>query len=246
MSKKRGSILSSTSEEQKLRYDKNYFSVYREDPKRVEMYRSERDRIETFKKNGKILDVGCGIGGFLSQFDMNKWDRYGADVSDLAVGEARQSGIKVKDFSNAYDYPDEFFDVIVFRGSLQLIPTPFYVLETCIRLLAPGGYVVFLSTPNSNSPYYRRFKTLPVLTPHGNFLIPSDIMMKDVLQNFGLEVSKISYPYIGGPYANPLRDHFSYFLSFFGINLKFPFWRSSMEIYAYKPLKTDSVPSGEN
>ena len=151
-----------------------------------------------------------------------------------------------KDFSNAYDYPDEFFDVIVFRGSLQLIPTPFYVLETCIRLLAPGGYVVFLSTPNSNSPYYRRFKTLPVLTPHGNFLIPSDIMMKDVLQNFGLEVSKISYPYIGGPYANPLRDHFSYFLSFFGINLKFPFWRSSMEIYAYKPLKTDSVPSGEN
>jgi hypothetical protein len=125
----------------------------------------------------------------------------------------------------------------VFRGSLQLIPTPFSVIETCIRLLAPGGYLIFLSTPNSNSLYYRRFKTLPFLTPHLNFLIPSDIMIKDALQNFGLEVVKIHYPYLEGPYARPLRDHFLYFLSFFGIRSKFPFWRSAMEIFARKPIQ---------
>jgi 2-polyprenyl-3-methyl-5-hydroxy-6-metoxy-1,4-benzoquinol methylase len=230
------SALTSVGEVQQRRYDESYFSVYRGDAKRQEMYRSERDRIEVLMPSGRILDVGCGLGGFLQEFDSEKWDRYGTDVADLAIKEARMRGIKVKEFAEAYAYPEEFFNVIVFRGSLQLIPTPFSVIQTCIRLLAPGGYLIFLSTPNSNSPYYRRFKTLPFLTPHANFLIPSDIMMKNALQNFGLEVVDIRYPYIGGPYARPVRDHLLYFLSFFGVKRKFPFWRSAMEIYGRKPV----------
>lgn len=231
-------VLTQVGEEQKRRYDESYFSVYREDPNRVAMYRAERNRIEKLKPaGGRILDVGCGLGGFLAEFETQKWVRYGIDVADLAIKEARARGIEVNDYSEAYNYPDQFFDVIVFRGSLQLIPTPFSVIETCIRLLAPGGYLIFLSTPNSNSPYYWRFKTLPFLTPHANFLIPSDIMMKNALENFGLEVVEIRYPYLEGPYARPLRDHFLYLLSYFGIKCKFPFWRSAMEIYALKPIQ---------
>jgi SAM-dependent methyltransferase len=236
-SDKHANVLTTIGEEQKRRYDESYFSVYWDDPNRIAMYRAERERIERLKPAGRILDVGCGLGGFLSEFETQKWDRYGIDVADLAIKEARLRGINVKDYSEAYDYPSQFFDVIVLRGSLQLIPTPFSVIETCIRLLAPGGYLVFLSTPNSNSLYYWRFKTLPILTPQLNFLIPSDIMMKNALQNFGLEVVNIRYPYLEGPYARPLRDHFLYLLSFFGIKRKFPFWRSVMEIYARKPIQ---------
>jgi SAM-dependent methyltransferase len=221
-------------ESQRDRYDDSYFAVYREDPNRLAMYRQEKLRIETLQPEGRILDVGCGIGMFLSEFSPERWERFGVDVSELAIKEARSKGIYVTDFDRAYDYPDSYFDVIVFRGSLQLIPTPFQVIETCIRLLAPGGYLVFLATPNSNSPYYRRFKTLPFLTPHANFLIPSDIMMKDALQNFGLTIKDIVFPYIDTPYAHPIRDHLLFAFSFFGIKRKFAFWRSSMEIYAQK------------
>lgn len=228
--------LSAVEESQRRRYDETYFAVYRDDPKRVEMYKAERQRIERFKIGGRILDVGCGIGRFLAQFPPRNWERYGTDISELAIREARAAGIKVNDYADAYDYPDNFFDVIVFRGSLQLIPTPFEVIKTCIRLLAPNGYLVFLATPNSNSPYYRRFKTLPFLTPHANFLIPSDIMMRNALQNFGLQVVEIRYPYLDGPYARPVRDHLLYLLSFLGVKRKFAFWRSSMEIYARKPV----------
>jgi SAM-dependent methyltransferase len=225
----------SARERQAQRYDQKYFDAYRGDAKRLLMYRAERDRIERLQPSGRILDVGCGLGLFLSEFSPRKWERHGVDVSPHAVDEARRRGLHVNDPERAYDYPPSTFDVIVFRGSLQLLPTPFATIETCIRLLAPGGYLVLLATPNSNSPYYRRFKTLPFLTPSGNFLIPSDLMMRYALQNFGLDVVDVRYPYLDTPYARPLHDHLFYLLSFVGIRRKFAFWRSSMEIYARKP-----------
>lgn len=228
--------LSNTAEKQKARYDSIYFSAYRNDSKREAMYVAERKRISKLKPSGgRILDVGCGLGGFLAGFPPEQWHRHGVEISELAAAEARKAGIQINDFTKAYEYPDEYFDVITFRGSLQLIPTPFAVIQTCIKLLAPGGILAFLATPNSNSPYYHRFKTLPFLTPHGNFLIPSDIMMRNALQNFGLRIIEINYPYLETPYAQPVSDHLKFLISYFGIKKKFAFWRSSMEIYSEKP-----------
>ena len=98
--------------------------------------------------------------------------------------------------------------------------------------------MVFLATPNSNSPYFRRFRTLPFLTPSMNILQPSDLMMRHALQNLGMSVSDICFPYFETPYAKPIRDHLLYLLSFLGIKRKFAFWRSSMEIYALKPERS--------
>src|SRR5262245_57585647 len=114
----------SARERQARRYNETYFSTYyHDDPKRLLMYRAERQRIENLKQGGRILDVGCGLGLFLSEFSSDRWQRYGTDVSDYAIAAARSRGIQVNDASRAYDYPDETFDVITFRGSLQLIPT---------------------------------------------------------------------------------------------------------------------------
>jgi SAM-dependent methyltransferase len=223
-------------EKQKALFDESYFSRYRGDIHRDAMYEQERVQVERLRPSGgRILDVGCGLGLFLGKFSPQKWQRHGVEISELAAIEARQRGITVKDFESAYDYPAEYFDVIVFRGTLQLLPTPFAVIQDCVTLLAPGGLMVFLATPNSNSPYYRRFKTLPFLTPHLNFLIPSDIMMRNALQNFGLKVLSIRYPYLDTPYAKPFRDHFYFLLSFLGFRREFSFWHSMMEIYCRKP-----------
>ncbi len=225
----------SWEERLKALYDSSYFLAYRNDPKREAWYRAERDRIVSLKKEGRILDVGCGLGKFLELFPVPLWDKYGVDISDVAVQEARSKGIRIKSYDQAYDYPEECFDVIVFRGSLQHLDTPFSVIKRCIALLKPGGWMVFLSTPNSNSLCYKLFGTLPFLDSHLNFLIPSDTMLRDVLTNFGLRVTEIRYPYLETPYARPVRDHLCFVLRCLGISLPFAFWRNIMEVYAFKP-----------
>ena len=212
-----------------------YFRVYRSDPKREAWYRAERDRILVFKKSGKILDVGCGLGKFLEGFDPARWERFGVDVSDVAIREARERGIRVQDYERAYDYPGEFFDVIVFRGTVQHLDTPFEVIKRCILLLKPGGLIAFLSTPNSRGICYRLFGTLPFLDDRLNFLIPSDRMLRNILVNFGLDVTRVRYPYLETPYARPVRDHLGFLLRCLGVPVRFAFWGNLMEVYAVKP-----------
>lgn len=217
-------------------YGEDYFKTYFADERRRASYALERDRIvRVAPQGGKIFDVGCGVGLFLEMFDSAKWEKYGVDIADFAIAEARSRGIVVKDYESGYDYPDETFDVIVFRGTIQHLDTPFAVIKKCVALLKKGGLMAFLSTPNANSLCYKLFGTLPALRAEVNFLIPSDVMLKNALTNFGLEVVQIRYPYLETPYARPLRDHLFFLLRCLGVRVTFPFWRNIMEIYAVKP-----------
>lgn len=216
-------------------YGEEYFRMYVDDPKRRVWYRAEHQRIVRMKSGGVILDVGCGVGHFLELFDSTMWQKYGVDISDYAISQARARGIIVKEYESAYDYPDESFDVIVFRGTLQHLDTPFTVIKRCVALLKPGGLMAFLSTPNASSLCYKLFGTLPFLSPQFNFLIPSDTMLKDTLTNFGLEVIEIRYPYLETPYARPVLDHLCFILRCVGIPVRFAFWGNIMEVYAVKP-----------
>jgi 2-polyprenyl-3-methyl-5-hydroxy-6-metoxy-1,4-benzoquinol methylase len=75
--------------QQMVRYDASYLSAYRDDPKREQMFLSELTEIRKYKLNGRILDVGCGIGTFLDEFPNESWEKYGTDVSELAIQQAR-------------------------------------------------------------------------------------------------------------------------------------------------------------
>jgi len=216
-------------------YGEEYFLAHAKDQRRRIWYVEEYRRIVDKKSEGAIFDVGCGVGDFLEFFDSQKWRKYGVDISSYAVSRARARGILVKDYECGYDYPKENFDVIVFRGTLQHLDTPFAVIKRCLDLLKPGGLMAFLSTPNANSLCYRLFGTLPFLDPRMNFWIPSDTVLRDVLTNFGLRVNEIRYPYRETPYARPIRDHLGFLLRCLGVPVKFAFWRNLMEVYAEKP-----------
>lgn len=212
-------------------YTDDYFKDRFEgqDLKREKSYLQEYSNITKYFTKGKVLDIGCGMGNFLQVFDSN-FEKYGIEISEYAAIQATKKGIKIID----YDFTENYFDLIIFRGVFQHLDTPLFSLQKALKMLKKGGFMVFLATPNSNSLYYKFFNTLPMLDPKRNFLIPSDIMLKQILENLNCEIVEIKYPYLISPYANPLTDHLKFVAKCFGLNYKFAFWKSSMEIYAKK------------
>jgi hypothetical protein len=43
---------------------------------------------------------------------------------------------------------------------------------------------------------------------------------------------EFEYPYLGTPYASPLRDHARFVLQLVGVKRPYAFWRNMMECYA--------------
>jgi SAM-dependent methyltransferase len=158
----------------------------------------------------------------------NAW---GMEISEFAKGEARRLGIS---FDKDVFSDRDFFDLVVLRGTIQYLPSPFEYLYAAHRSLKPGGHL-FLTAPNTNSPYYRLFKTLPFLEEDLHFWIPSDTSLKMVLRNCGFRRVDITYPYLGSPYARPLRDHLGFLAkALFRTRQRFPFWRNIMYVVAQK------------
>jgi len=181
---------------------------------------------------GRLLDIGCGTGEFIDALGWSKERAYGIEVSDHARGIATQKGIH---FDRGLENSKEFFDLIVYRGTIQYLPNPFDSIYGAHASLRTNGHILFLATPNTNSFYYRHFETLPFLEERLNFWIPSDISLCMVLQNAGFEVREVKYPYFGTPYSRPINDHFKCLRKLLMNTAdEFPFWGSSMWVLAKK------------
>lgn len=214
-------------------YGKNYFEDRILRHKRKQMYLQEFTRLQKYfdlSRGGKVLDIGCGTGDFLSLFGSN-WEKFGIDISDWAIQIANRKGIITN-----FELKDALFDLIVFRGTIQHIPDPISRIGETYYWLKVNGGLVFLATPNTNSIYYRLFNSLPFISEPYNFLLPSDLMLKQILINFGFRIMGFEYPYRDTPYARPIRDFCAFILKFLKIkpNIKFPFYGNLMECYAVK------------
>ena len=220
-------------------FDEPYFRQRQgNDPLRQKSFEQERAYLlrqlgrEIFDE-GMLLDVGCSTGEFIDAIGWKIGHAYGMEISDYARRIAENKGIK---FERNLLNSDRFFDLIVFRGTIQYIPDPFFYIERAFRALKSGGHVIFFATPNTRSPYYLFFGTLPFLEENINYLIPCDTSLAMNLRNAGFEVLQLNFPYLGTPYARPVRDHLKFAKKlFFGTADRFPFWKSSMTVFARKP-----------
>jgi 2-polyprenyl-3-methyl-5-hydroxy-6-metoxy-1,4-benzoquinol methylase len=106
---------------------------------------------------GRLLDVGCGDGGFLDHMRRKGWTAEGSEVDASAAGIARRRGLTVHlgDLT-ALDLPSSVYDAITLRHVLEHLPDPRPVFETARRLLRPGGRLVVV-TPNIQSLGHQRF-----------------------------------------------------------------------------------------
>lgn len=109
------------------------------------------DGFEKFRKNNKMLDVGCGPGLFLIEAKKRGWEVYGTEFTDNQLAYLNDKGINtLKGKLNNASFEDELFDVIISSEVIEHINNPAEEMKHFHRLLRKGG-LVYITTPNFNA-----------------------------------------------------------------------------------------------
>jgi SAM-dependent methyltransferase len=149
-------------------------------------------RFRSFLKEGlapgKILDVGCGDGGFLELAQKNGWKGVGFDYEErmIALGKARGVEVHASEFKAfCASRAAAEFDAITLFDVLEHTPEPRELLGLVLPLLKKGGHVA-LTLPNALRPipFIREEHDYP---PH-HFTRWTPEAMKGFLERSGLAV----------------------------------------------------------
>jgi SAM-dependent methyltransferase len=95
-------------------------------------------------KAGRILDVGCATGHFLSRFfHGGGWETWGVDLSKPAIifAAAKNIRLHVGDTRSA-KFPTGFFDVVTVLDTFYYFQEPLLELQEFKRILKPDGLLV--------------------------------------------------------------------------------------------------------
>jgi len=180
---------------------------------------------------GRILDVGSGLGFFLSAVN-EKWDRHGIECSEFAVDFARKNFKGIEFFvSSVEDYKgiEDFYDVVHMYHVIEHLDNPEEAIKKANRILKREGFLI-LGTPNIESFCARRFKGNFRLLDRGHkVLFPLETITR-IIKDAGFSVEKITFPYFKTSYFNVK----SILRLLDTSKLSPPFWGNIMDIYAKK------------
>lgn len=109
-------------------------------------------RIIPKTRNGKALDVGCGIGMYLQVLKKNNWKVYGVDTNLLAVKLAKEKfGLDIVNTDLIKtSFPTEYFDLVTFWHSFEHMPNPTRIIKEVYRILKKNGRLM-IAVPNFTS-----------------------------------------------------------------------------------------------
>lgn len=227
-------------------------------------YRRQLRDIGSFKNGGRLLDVGCNIGMFLTEAARFGYAVTGVELNRECADYARTSfGLEIySDYLGKIAFPSGSFDVVTMYDVLEHIPDMVSMLAEVKRILKPGGMLV-VQSPNLDSLmadltgsswswlsppdhlYHFTPEALSTLLARSGFLIqavktwePADTFCNDVLEaRFGSSLAaRVARKLIR---VSRVAELLVYVLQ--------PFWwkmnrGALVEAYVIKPEPTDGRP----
>jgi 2-polyprenyl-3-methyl-5-hydroxy-6-metoxy-1,4-benzoquinol methylase len=145
------------------------------------------------KGDGKMLDIGCGNGIYLTAAKELGWTGYGVESNHSAARHANKSlGLEIEAGNfEAIAYPEKHFDVITMWHSLEHFSDPTKIIRKIRKLLKDDG-VLMIGIPNFSSFDRKLFKEswngleIPL---HAWHFTPGSIQY--LLKESGFEVRRI-------------------------------------------------------
>lgn len=118
--------------------------------------KSKLSRIQKIKRQGSILDFGCGTGEFLQTMKSSGWHIQGLEVSDSARQKAEE--LNGQKFIRSLDeISGAQFDVITAWHVIEHVPELTQTVKKLKEVLKQDG-VIFIAVPNYQSPDGEKYK----------------------------------------------------------------------------------------
>jgi len=168
-------------------------------------YKIAKRQIRLAKKNGRILDIGCGLEAlFLANLDFS--EKYGLDrdIETAVKDRAKQQGIILICFDiekgENLPFEDDFFDVVSMLAVFEHIEPQHLVRlhKEIYRVLKPGGMYVMTTPAAWTGPLLRLLAKLhlisdvPISEHKGSY---SHSMISSVLQEADFQQDKLRLGY---------------------------------------------------
>lgn len=120
------------------------------------LWKRRLGKVLEYARGGRLLDVGAGIGQFLS-LAKPYFEIHGTEISHEAVRVAEERyGVRISNgpLETAVTLPSESFDVITLYHVLEHLRSPSDTMQRCHELLTDEG-LVFIAVPNDLHAFWR-------------------------------------------------------------------------------------------
>lgn len=161
----------------------------------INSFRRRRiEKIEKFKRKGRILDIGCGRGKMLAGLKGRGWETYGTELSEESASYAKEKlGLNVYpgDFLSSR-FPSDFFDCVTLFHVLEHLKDPLKNLMEIKRILKKDG-LLLIALPNfggGQSEFSgRTWFHLDVPRHYSHFTLKT---LRRFLDNAGFRIKKVN------------------------------------------------------
>jgi 2-polyprenyl-3-methyl-5-hydroxy-6-metoxy-1,4-benzoquinol methylase len=223
-------------------YEENYHQTAVDPDGKKRFFHKERDlflknnihliKYLRKKKPGKILDLGCGMGWFMSALP-KKWNKTGVDCSKFALKNASNFCHPI--LSDVLSYTkkcNEKYDYILMSHVIEHLDNPVLLIKSLKKLLKKSGELI-LETPDFDSPaaklFGNKFRLLNDPTHISLFTLDS---LTRLLRDSGYKINNIIFPYFETPYFN--KKNLLRMLNYKKEKVSPPFYGSVMTFFCKK------------
>lgn len=163
-------------------------------PVKQRQYRRELRRFAPYRRNNRLLEIGCNVGGLLYQAREQGWTAVGVEPAAACAQYGReQHGLEVLPTTlEAAALPADSFDAVYANAVFEHLASPRRVLQEIQRVLRPGG-VVYLDTVNYDSYTRQRLGgDWKLLQPRGHLSLFNPVTLRRFCEQAGLRVLAIT------------------------------------------------------